>query len=311
MPNLSRYDLVWCFELPSALAMIPILRSRRIPVVVDAEAVHHVVNEKGTLDEAPLFAGRDLRRVVHEIYRRRDASASRYWIEHLAAEVETIAFTSPIEAKLFDLPNAAVLPNGYETVPFRGARAVSPRQTLLFVGWMHYAPNADAAQFLTNQIVPELRSVIGHDFEVRLVGSAPESVRALGNHPNIVVTGYVEELMDELERADVVVVPLRAGAGTRVKILEAFANQVPVVSTTFGAMGLDVEDGRHLLLADDPRSFAQACRDLLIDGDLRSRLVANAHGLVRGAHDWSAIQAQIADLALRAMPASVGSPNSS
>ena len=83
----------------------------------------------------------------------------------------------------------------------------------------------------------------------------------------------------ELARADLVVVPVRYGSGTRVKILEAFAHRIPVVSTTIGAEGLGAADGVHLLVADDPDAFADRCARLLTDGDLRERLVDAAEQL--------------------------------
>ena len=88
---------------------------------------------------------------------------------------------------------------------------------------MHYYPNADAARFLVREVLPALRRALGDDFELRLVGGAPEAIRELGGEPNVTVTGYVDDLHEELGHADVSVVPLRYGSGTRLKILEAFA----------------------------------------------------------------------------------------
>jgi glycosyltransferase involved in cell wall biosynthesis len=84
---------------------------------------------------------------------------------------------------------------------------------------------------------------------------------------------------EELARATVAVVPVRYGSGTRVKILESFAHRVPVVSTTLGAEGLDVEDGVHLLIADDPEAFAAATARLLEDPGLRARLADEGEAL--------------------------------
>jgi glycosyltransferase involved in cell wall biosynthesis len=92
------------------------------------------------------------------------------------------------------------------------------------------------------------------------------------------------------------VVPLRQGGGTRLKILEAMALGVPVVSTRKGAEGLDVVDGEHLLLADGPRDLAAASVRLLQDGALRARLAANARALVEQRYDWRAIGAAFTDL---------------
>jgi len=92
----------------------------------------------------------------------------------------------------------------------------------------------------------------------------------------LTVVGEVPSMDEELARASVAVVPVRYGSGTRVKILESFAHRVPVVSTTLGAEGLDVEDGVHLLLADDPEEFAAATVRVLDDHRLRVSLTEAA-----------------------------------
>ena len=90
---------------------------------------------------------------------------------------------------------------------------------------------------------------------IRLAGRASGPVEPLGRTPGVTVVGAVDDMGTELEGADIVVVPLRRGSGTRLKILEAFAYGVPVVTTTVGCDGLDVDDGVHLLVADDPTDF--------------------------------------------------------
>jgi glycosyltransferase involved in cell wall biosynthesis len=310
VPNLSDYDLVWCFGLPSALTLDRAAGSSRPPVIIDVDAVHYVIDALGRTGAVPA-AGHRMGHLFEELFARCNGDASRFWIEHLASRAEFVLFTNPREAALFDLGNAAVLHNGCDVLSFHGARAVSARPTLLFVGWMYYPPNAAAAHHLVTDIVPELRRAIGSDFEVRLVGSAPESVRRLASDPNVVVTGYVEDLAGEFERSDLVVAPILTGAGTRVKILEAFSNQIPVVSTTFGASGIDVTDRTHLLFADDAEGFADVCHELLVNAQLRDGVVTNAYELVAQAHDWSVIEGQIADFATRAMETFAGRRNRS
>ena len=100
----------------------------------------------------------------------------------------------------------------------------------------------------------------------------------------------------ELERADIAVVPLRIGSGTRLKILESFAHRVPVVSTSLGADGLDVQNGVHLLLADNADAFAVACQRLLADSDLRKRMVDAAEELYLQRYEWSAAKVQLQQL---------------
>ena len=138
---------------------------------------------------------------------------------------------------------------------------------------------------------------MGVEFEVRIVGEAPAAVQALGNEPNVTVTGFVEDLGAELAAADVAVVPLRRGTGTRLKILEAFAHAIPVVSTKVGAAGLDVIDGEHLLLADTGDDFADACQRLARHDALRLRMTTAASELVEAQYDWRRIEDQIAGLA--------------
>jgi glycosyltransferase involved in cell wall biosynthesis len=110
---------------------------------------------------------------------------------------------------------------------------------------------------------------------VRLVGrfAREEDVSWLRQQPGVTVVGDVPSAADELAAARAVVVPIRSGGGTRIKILEAFAHRRPVVSTTIGAEGLEVVDGTHLLIADDVTGFADACVRLLHDDALCQQLV--------------------------------------
>ena len=115
---------------------------------------------------------------------------------------------------------------------------------------------------------------------------------------DITVTGYVPDADAELDQADLVIVPLRAGLGTRLKILEAFSHQVPVVSIVIGAAGIAAVDGRGRLLADDPAAFAEACVRLLRDDDLRRRVTGSRYALAAARYDWRIIERQIGELAI-------------
>lgn len=273
------YDLVWCYGLGSAIAALAVPAS--VPMVADVDAVPH-------LDRDPQADDR---------VAARERAAWSHWLGVVADRAHVVTFSNPAEASRIALGKGIVLPNGCAIPPFRGARPVGDPAVLVFVGWMGYAANADAARHLATDIVPVLRQQLGRDFVVRLVGSAPADIRRLTADPNVEVVGYVDDLDAAMARADIALVPVRSGAGTRIKVLEALAAQVPVVSTTFGADGLDVEDGEHLLLADDPTGFAGACQQLLTDQLLRERLVAAGYAFVSRHHDWSAIEADIASIA--------------
>jgi glycosyltransferase involved in cell wall biosynthesis len=111
--------------------------------------------------------------------------------------------------------------------------------------------------------------------------------------PGVVVTGAVDDVRPHLERASVVVAPLRVGSGTRLKVLEGLSTAKPVVSTTLGAEGLDVTDGEHLLLADDPAEMADAILRVIADEALAARLGAAGRALVLERYGWAGAAARL------------------
>lgn len=169
--------------------------------------------------------------------------------------------------------NAVCIPNTYDrpAAPLGRAEPSVP-PVLLFQGTLDYVPNVDAAQWFTRAVLPLLQQSVPN-VQLRLVGTPSPAVKRLHDPPAVTVVGRVGAMEDELAKADLSVVPLRYGGGTRLKILEAFAHRLPVVSTTAGAEGLDVEAGTHLLVADDAEAFAQACWRALTDSALRRSMV--------------------------------------
>ena len=147
-------------------------------------------------------------------------------------------------------------------------------------------------EWFVDEVAPRLRTRLP-DVEVRLVGTPVPGVQSHHRPPAITVVGVVPAMEPELARADIAVVPLRYGSGTRLKILESFAHRIPVVSTTIGAEGLQVVHGVHLLLADDPEAFAAACAQLLTDPDLRGHLVDAAENLYLQRYERSAARDRI------------------
>jgi glycosyltransferase involved in cell wall biosynthesis len=194
----------------------------------------------------------------------------------VAAQVERVVIASRLDAARSGLSNVTVIPNTYPR-PRRpaGDPAASGPPVVLFQGNLGYPPNIDAAQWLATAIAPLIRAAVPGT-EIRLVGRPGTNVTQLHRPGVLTVVGEIPSMDEELTRASVAVVPVRYGSGTRVKILESFAHRVPVVSTTIGAEGLDVENGVHLLLADDPAEFAAATERLLSDPELRVRLTKAA-----------------------------------
>lgn len=178
-------------------------------------------------------------------------------------------------------PAVEVLPNAVSLPPEGLRRPPGPELRLLLVGNLSYLPNQDAAERLVREVLPEARRLVDRPVQVRLVGSRPPpAISSLGEVPGVEVWADVPDLAPHYAWADVVAVPLRAGGGTRIKLLEAFAYRVPVVSTPLGAEGLEVEAERHLLVATTPRETAVACGRLAGEPGLRARLVREARSLV-------------------------------
>jgi len=160
---------------------------------------------------------------------------------------------------------------------------------ILHIGTMYWPPNIDGVRWFIYQVYPHIRTQ-RPDVRFDVVGARPpqDLVSLGGNGSGINVTGYVADATPYLEQAGVMVVPVRAGGGMRVKILNALAQGLPMVSTTIGCEGITVQDGRHLLIADTPEEFAQATLRLLNDKSLADELGHNGRQLVQSTYDYRA-----------------------
>jgi len=182
------------------------------------------------------------------------------------------------------------VPNGVDTEFFApGPGAAEERfggLELVFTGGMGYLPNADGARWFLERIFPLI--LRGRpDARITFVGKdPPAALCALAQPGQIVFTGRVEDVRLFAHAAHVFVVPLRIGGGTRLKILEALAMELSLVSTSIGADGLDLRDGEDLLLADEPRAFADAVLALAKDRARARRLAASGRARVLERYDW-------------------------
>src|SRR6185295_2380823 len=175
---------------------------------------------------------------------------------------------------------AHVVPTGVDTAFFTAAPSEAPSRQLVFTGSMDWLPNEDAMLYFSRDVLPLIRAE-EPDVQLSIVGRAPTpAVKQLGEQAGVTVTGRVDDVRPYMRDAAVYIVPLRIGGGTRLKIFEAMAMGKAVVSTTVGAEGLPVTNGEHLLLADQPDTFARAVVQLLRDVDRRRQLEAAARTLV-------------------------------
>lgn len=155
--------------------------------------------------------------------------------------------------------------------------------TMLFLGTLNYLPNEDGVGYFIRDILPLIRSRSPH-VRLRVVGAGPPERPSLLVADGVDVVGAVPDVGPEFARAGQLVVPLRAGSGTRIKILEAFRHGTPVVSTSIGAAGLDVTDGNQALITDAPEAFAERCLRLVTHEQERDRLTARAADWVERHH---------------------------
>ncbi|MGO9231705.1 MAG: glycosyltransferase [Bryobacteraceae bacterium] len=226
---------------------------------------------------------RDGAALAHRIFAEASARFEAEWLprfdEVLAASGEdarTVETLAP-GARVRVYPNA---------IPWVSVPPKTEEQAIVFSGNLEYHPNISAVRFFAHEVWPELRERWPR-LVWRLVGKAPEAVAKLVmGDPRIQLCGPVADAIAELARAQVAVVPLLAGSGTRFKILEAWAAALPVVSTSIGAEGLPVRDGEQLLLADTAPAFADAVSRLLTCSDLRERVGNSGRLLMEKEFTW-------------------------
>ena len=200
------------------------------------------------------------------------------------------------ESERLGAPNVVVVPN-VTTVPPSVPPSESDGRTMLFCGTLSYPPNVDGLEFFVRQVLPEIRKA-QPDARLLIVGRAPTSrVQALADGSAVRIEANVPSVADYYRRATLAVVPLSWGGGTRIKILEAWALGVPVISTPVGCEGLDATDGEHLAIASRPDEFARACVQLLQNPALRRQFIERGRELVWRKFRREAVQADIVRLA--------------
>ena len=212
-----------------------------------------------------------------------------------AAADLTIAVSEDDRQRLEELaPGArmASIPTGVDTTYFAPGRTPEVPARLVFSGSMDWHPNEDAVIYFADTILPRIREQIP-DVSFTIVGRNPsEKVRELESRPGIHVTGTVADVRPTIDEAALYVVPLRAGGGTRLKIFEALAMAKAVVSTTVGAEGLALVDGRQFVAADDPETFATSVISLLRDPGRRRALGRAGRELVDTHYSWPTIASE-------------------
>ncbi|QCK87805.1 glycosyltransferase [Phreatobacter aquaticus] len=295
----ERYDLIHVSRTYLAgLADLP-LAGGPVPIVVDCDeaesAVHRALARlqrrsgkhhaaQWSMAEAVQFdkqARRDLPS-ASLCFAASAREATRLGAFLPGVPVETVGNPAPAPAAMTGRPHAR----------HRGRERV-----IVAVGTMSYLPNSEGIIWFARQILPRIQARSRQPVRLVIVGmSPPDAVRRLAALSGVTVTGTVPDVAPYYRDADLVVAPLRAGGGTRIKLLEAAGHGRPAVSTRIGAEGLGLRHGRDLLIADTPQDFASACLAVLDRPDLARRLVVNARQAVRRDHDARLLRTRILSL---------------
>jgi len=247
-------------------------------LILDAHNVEAQV-AKRIAAAAPNF----VTKIFHSIQARAIERFENQW----AKRANALFVVSPDDQRFFSALNevTVLVPNG-STPPVRPKERRN--DTILFTGTLEYPPNAHGLTFFLESVLPLIRQRRPNAV-LRVVARrpSPRHLRYAGNGVEFITSA--DDSAPFFREASVLVAPLFAGGGTRLKILEAFSSYLPVVSTTLGAEGLDATDGKHLLLADDAPGFAEAVIELLSNSEASERLSDAAASLVRAKYEWGRV----------------------
>lgn len=281
LENRRRFDLVFCDFLHTAA---PLMNWRFRPKVVFEHNVEFLLRKrKWQVESNPI----------------RKWVLKNEWMKTQTLEAEVcrscdhILAVSPDDkdtmTREFGVSNVSVLPTGVDADYFVPSSGGSLPGRLVFVGSMDWDPNEDGIAWFLGNVYPRIRSAAPNS-SLAVVGRNPSArLRSIAsNYPDVELTGRVSDVRPYLSEAEVVIVPLRVGGGTRIKIPEAMAMAKAIVSTTVGAEGLPFRSGRDLCIADRPEDFAESVITLLHDRALRNSIAAAARKVVVERHSWDA-----------------------
>ena len=230
-------------------------------------------------------------------YYRLLADQTRTYEEDVARKVDMVATVSPLDAEVYAhmapmTPVQSITPGmDLPDLPVQPRADGPPRIGML--GSLEWTPNVEGAMWFVREVLPRLQAA-RPDIEIHLAGRSPApEIEALHDGRSIFVHGPVDDATAFLRSLDIDVAPVLSGSGIRIKLLEGLAHARPMISTTLGAEGLHVEDGKHLLLADTPEAMATACLRLLDDDSLAQALAEEGRHLVEREYSWAAATKQL------------------
>ena len=281
--RLPQADIVHVDMLPLA----SLLGATRVPMVLNAHNVEHELLQRRIEIET---------RPAHRAFLRTQVGRLRQFETAVCRRASRILACSETDAQqlsaLAPQTPVTVVPNGVDTQAISVSQAPPLAHRMIFVGQMSWFPNRDGVAWFLDEILPRIVKA-RPDAQFALVGKnaglhVPSSVAG-----NVQLLGFVDDLVPVMQQAAVYVVPLRAGSGTRLKVLEAMAFGKAIVTTHIGSEGIALDDGENAIYADSVEDFAAAVLRVMDDPALVARLGARARELAVARYDWDAITASM------------------
>ena len=287
----TQYDAIVCDFLAPALNFNRVLRKR---ATLFQHNVEHVLWERQYKQEK-----RKLRKIVYE----REYRLLKRYEKALCRDFKRVVCVSDQDAealrKRCDLDNVSSVKTGVDVDYFEPQPEKALPARLVFTGSMDWLPNIDGITWFVQEVLPIIRQTFPNA-KLSIVGRSPTPVviKLARRHSGIIVTGEIPDVRPWMAQGEVFVVPIRVGGGTRLKIYEAMAMGLPIVSTTVGAEGLDYQKGKDIIIADGAKPFANAVVALLEERDMRFSLGDAARRFVVDNFSWPCITEQFLSIIL-------------
>lgn len=287
--NLHRekpFDLVHCEWTPYAVNLGCLWRAAS---VVNAHNVESMIWERNWAVET-----QPVRKTFFRLQWQKMLQFEKHFLRRFSRVVAVSEPDRNVIAQWVDPSKIEVVENGVDTGYFTPLGLQQKPCSMIFTGSLDWRPNGDAMFFFLEEIWPLIRTT-HPEASLAIVGRNPMTAlkKKASGMPGVTLTGTVDDVRPYIESAQVYIVPLRVGGGSRLKVLEAMAMRKAIVSTTIGAEGLDVQAGENILIADFPGEFASAVARMFEDAGMRQRLGEAGRKLVERRYEWRSLSAKL------------------
>lgn len=284
--KLYKIDLVHAFTLRVA----EYTKDLKVPVI------HELIDSMQLNLENMVREEKWLKKSLYKIESKR----VKHFESHLCKSNKFLSVVSKKDRERIGMKHIRVIPNGVDSNTFKPSGNYN-RGEIIFSGNMGYLPNVHAVKWFVNECLPTIKQAKPH-VKFKIVGASPSSyIRSLHDGKTIFVTGYVDSVAEELNKAQIAVAPMRSGSGLQNKIIEAMACGTPVVTTHNGLEGLFAKIDDEILVADTPNTFSQAVVNLLSDRNLYHDMTKKSLSYIHANHSWESSNMLVSDLYLDAL----------